>query len=116
MIRQKVGKVSDYPPKEIRPILINPIINCEFEYQCNLDWDRLEKTCNEYIRYCNTCKKNVELCIENQKIDMAWTEGRCVAHPMYTVELIKKIKAYESGDGDFPFQDISMPMGLPKRS
>jgi hypothetical protein len=102
--------------KKKRTVLVNPIISCEFEYQCNLDWKCLEKTGNEFIRHCTTCKRDVELCIDQKKIDMAWNEGRCIAYPMYTSDLIEKIKAYELGDGDYPFKDITMPMGLPKRT
>jgi hypothetical protein len=34
---------------------------------------------------------------------------------MYDEEMIAKIKAYEAGTGDWPFKEIKMPMGMPKR-
>lgn len=97
-------------------ILVNPIINCEFEYECDLDWDLLNKTNDPLVNFCDQCKKEVKLCLSNEEIDRAWEVGACIAHPMYTEEMIAKIKAYEAGEGDWPFQEVIMPMGLPKGS
>ncbi len=96
-------------------ILVNSIINCEFEYKCDFDWDLLSKTKDPQIRFCNQCKKQVKLCLSNDEIDLAWETGTCIAHPMYSQELIEKIKQYEAGLGPYPFKDIEMPLGLPKR-
>lgn len=94
--------------------IINCEINCEFEYQCPLDWDLLDKTKDPMISFCNECKREVKLCLSDEEIDRAWESGACIAHPMYTEEMIVKIKAYEAGTGDWPFQEVKMPMGLPK--
>jgi hypothetical protein len=51
------------------PILVNPIINCEFEYECDLDWDLLNKTNDPMVNYCDQCKKEVKLCLSNEEID-----------------------------------------------
>ncbi len=115
MSKQRADQMADNADKSDHPIMINSILNCDFEYQCNLDWDRLEETGNDFLRHCNTCNRDVELCIDQQAIDAALDEGRCIAYPIYTPEMVEKIKAYELGSGDFPFQDIRMPMGLPKR-
>lgn len=96
-------------------ILINGIVNCEFEYECDIDWDQLELTANQSVRHCTACKKDVELCINQKAIDKAYEEGKCIAHPIYTQELISRIKAYEAGNGEYPFTEIKMPLGLPKR-
>lgn len=96
-------------------MLINPIINCEFEYECDLDWDLLDKTEDPMVNFCDECKREVRLCLSEEEIDRAWEAGTCIAHPMYTEEMITKIKAYEAGEGDWPFQEVKMPMGLPKR-
>lgn len=96
------------------PILINPIINCEFEYECDLDWDLLNKTNDPLVKFCDQCKREVKLCLTNEEIDNAWETGTCIAHPMYTEEMIAKIKAYEAGMGEWPFHEVKMPMGLPK--
>jgi hypothetical protein len=79
-------------------------------------WDLLDKTENPMINFCNECKREVKLCLSDEEIDHAWETGICIAHPMYNEEMIAKIKAYEAGTGDWPFQDVKMPMGLPKRS
>lgn len=96
-------------------MLINAIINCEFEYECNLDWDALGKTSNEFVRHCSACKKDVELCIDQHSIDVGCAEGKYIAYPIYSDELIKRIEAYEAGEGGYPFQNIYMQLGMPKR-
>jgi len=96
------------------PILVNPIINCDFEYQCDLNWDLLIKTSDPMSRHCDQCKREVKLCLSNEEIDRARETGNCIAFPMYDEERIAKIKAYESGTGEWPFEPVDMPMGLPK--
>lgn len=96
-------------------ILINGIVNCVFEYECNIDWDQLELTANQSVRHCLTCKKDVELCVDQEALDLAYEKGRCIAYPIYTPELIDRIRAYEAGEGEYPFKEIKMPLGLPKR-
>jgi hypothetical protein len=100
---------------DMKKIQINQIINCEFEYQCDLDWDLLSETKDPKIRFCNQCKKDVKLCLSDDEIDRAWESFTCIAHPMYTEEMIAKIRAFEAGTGEWPFQGVSMPMGMPKR-
>lgn len=92
-----------------------PIIHCEFEYSCPLNWGDLESTEDEMVRYCQQCEKNVTLCMDDAQIDAAWEQGKCIAHPFYSAQMIEKIQAYEKGEGPYPFSQISMPMGLPKR-
>jgi hypothetical protein len=96
-------------------MILNTIINCKFEYKCDLDWDLLNETQDPKIRFCNQCKKEVKLCLSNNEIDRAWETGTCVAHPIYSPELVEKIKKYEAGLGPYPFKAIEMPLGLPKR-
>ena len=94
---------------------IYTIIRCEFEYKCSLDWSKLNETGDPKIRHCNECKKNVLLCLDEKEIDLAWENGICIAHPVYTEKMLKKIKDYKDGVGENPF-NITMPMGLPSRS
>ncbi len=96
-------------------ILINGIVNCDFDYQCDINWDQLELTSHQMVRHCTTCNKDVELCIDHEAIDRACEEGKCIAYPIFTQELINRIKAYEAGNGEYPFKEIKMPLGLPKR-
>lgn len=92
-----------------------PIIHCEFEYECPLNWAELKPTKNANVRYCDQCAKEVTLCLDDAQIDAAWEQGLCIAHPFYSTEMIEKILAYERGEGAYPFAQITMPMGLPKR-
>ena len=94
--------------------LIYPIIRCEFVYSCPLDWEHLSVTNDPMVRHCSQCSKKVTLCLDDEQIDAAWEQGRCIAHPMYDAQMMEKIRAYERGDGPYPFANITMPMGLPK--
>lgn len=58
-----------------------PIIHCEFEYSCPLNWGDLESTEDEMVRYCQQCEKSVTLWLDDAQIDAAWEQGRCIAHP-----------------------------------
>lgn len=89
------------------------IENCEFTFKCPTNWSSLEKTNEEIVRFCNGCKKSVKLCLDQNEIDAAASAGSCIAHPIYTPELMAKIEAYESGIGDWPFENVEMSLGLP---
>jgi hypothetical protein len=91
-----------------------PIIHCEFEYSCPLNWGELKLTDNASVRYCDQCSKEVTLCTDDAQIDLAWEQGKCIAHPFYDTQMLKAIDAYEKGEGPDPFVKLSMPMGLPK--
>ncbi len=98
----------------MNPRQIYTIIHCEFEFKCSLDWKNLKLTNDPKVRYCEECKKNVNLCTSNEEIDESWEKGLCVAHPLYTEKGLKKIKDFEAGIGENPFF-IKMPMGLPSK-
>ena len=38
------------------------VINCDFEYECPLDWFKLATTDDASIRYCRACNKEVYFC------------------------------------------------------
>lgn len=38
------------------------VINCEFEYECPLDWFNLDTTDDPNVRHCGECKKSVTFC------------------------------------------------------
>jgi hypothetical protein len=55
------------------------IRNCKFGYQCPADWNDLEKTKNDYIRFCGKCEKSVYFCEDDSDVYEAILENRCVA-------------------------------------
>ncbi|WP_087744040.1 MULTISPECIES: hypothetical protein [unclassified Acidovorax] len=38
------------------------VINCEFEYECPLDWFKLATTYDASVRNCGACNKDVYFC------------------------------------------------------
>jgi hypothetical protein len=95
----------------VDPHQIYTIIHCEFEFKCDLNWKNLNPTGGPMVRYCEQCKKNVLLCLDNEQIDHVWENGLCIAHPLYTEKGLKQIKDFEAGIGENPFF-VEMPMEL----
>lgn len=55
------------------------IINCEFEFKCPLQWESLQKSEDDKIRFCNSCEKNVYFAYSQNELDKLASEGKCVA-------------------------------------
>lgn len=55
------------------------IINCTFEYKCPLDWNSLEKSTNDHIRFCNICEKDVHFADNQSEFNDLAGKGLCVA-------------------------------------
>ena len=62
----------------------NTIRNCglKFKRQCSYLWDNLEPTDEGAVRYCNTCTRNVYLCVTNEETLWHAEQGHCVARPV----------------------------------
>lgn len=61
--------------------------NCSqaFDYQCPLEWDRLEKTGDPDVRHCETCDQDVYMCSSPAAFVANGSRGRCVAIPATVV-------------------------------
>lgn len=58
------------------------IINCTFEFQCPLDWNKLQLTNNEDIRFCYKCNCNVYFAHSQLHLNSLARERKCIAvHP-----------------------------------
>ena len=44
------------------------VINCEFEYECPLDWFKLAITDDASIRHCGACNKDVYFCRDTAQL------------------------------------------------
>jgi hypothetical protein len=55
------------------------IQNCDFSFQCPIDWDELENTEDPNRRFCQTCQKQVRYINSNAELDAARSRGYCVA-------------------------------------
>ena len=91
--------------------------NCEFDYECPLDWHRLAITSDANIRHCATCAKDVRLCQSNDELDQAVNRGECVAVSIYTEEFKRQVTAWEQGLGPDPWEhhEVKMPLGLVRK-
>jgi hypothetical protein len=49
------------------------------EYRCPLKWDSLERTYDDYVRYCGECSRTVHYCHTTAELHNARSEGKCVA-------------------------------------
>lgn len=62
--------------------LTDKIVNCNFQFQCPLDWNKLKLGESEDIRFCPNCSKNVYFAHTQTEVDNFALEGKCVAfHP-----------------------------------
>jgi hypothetical protein len=55
------------------------IRNCVFAYKCEADWEKLEDTNKEKIRYCGECDREVHFCEDDKELTEAVRENFCVA-------------------------------------
>lgn len=55
------------------------IRNCVFAYKCEADWEELEDTNKEKIRFCKECQKEVHFCETDKELTEAIRENFCVA-------------------------------------
>ena len=94
--------------------LIYAIENCEFDYECPLNWEDLDKLDDPDLRYCQTCLKNVRRVATSSELDQAASQGECVALAIYDAKFIQRINDWESGKGPDPWlgEQIKMPVGL----
>lgn len=44
------------------------VINCDFEYECPLDWFKLAATDNPKVRHCEVCGKPVTFCEDSREM------------------------------------------------
>ena len=44
------------------------VINCDFAYECPLDWFKLATTDDASIRHCDTCNKDVYFCQDSGQL------------------------------------------------
>jgi hypothetical protein len=53
--------------------------NCTFAYKCTQQWENLEETHEESVRFCNDCQKEVHYCEDDQELLVSIKLNRCVA-------------------------------------
>jgi hypothetical protein len=60
---------------------MTPITNCpiQFRVECPKLWEKLHTTSDESIRFCETCQKNVHLCLSMEEVHHHATLGNCIA-------------------------------------
>lgn len=55
------------------------IRNCTFAFKCTQQWEKLEETREESIRFCQDCQKEVHLCEDDEELVESIKLNRCVA-------------------------------------
>jgi hypothetical protein len=55
------------------------IQDCDFSFQCPIDWEELETTEDANRRFCQTCQRQVRLITSNTELESARSRGHCVA-------------------------------------
>ena len=55
------------------------IRNCTFAFKCSVNWDNLEETDDENIRFCLDCQKEVHFCEDDEDLVKSIKLNRCIA-------------------------------------
>lgn len=57
------------------------VINCswQFKVQCPLQWESLDPTEDDRVRFCGVCLQNVYWCESDSEVERHCAEGHCVA-------------------------------------
>lgn len=50
-----------------------------FTYKCPKNWNALQKTESDSVRFCDACQENVYYCTEPQEVNRHAHQGHCVA-------------------------------------
>jgi len=53
--------------------------NCAFTFKCGADWNKLDGTSTENIRFCNICQKQVHRCDTDDELLFAIKSNLCIA-------------------------------------
>ena len=99
----------------IKKINIYDITNCNLEYECHLQWDSLEHTDKQDVRFCKDCKSCVTFVRTQEELALASDEGKCVAYVMFKGETLEKVLHYNEHGGDFPLSAPPATLGLPRK-
>jgi hypothetical protein len=55
-------------------------LNCEFEFECPMNWFDLTATKDPEIKYCETCNNDVYLCLTQEDLDAHAEQRHCIAY------------------------------------
>jgi len=69
------------------------IDNCSelFRLVCPLSWDKLQRTDDDTVRYCEVCKKNVYLCTSPEQVQAHSFANDCIAVHVRMVETVSDL-------------------------
>ena len=56
-----------------------PIQNCNFDFECPVNFLELQETENAHTRFCEQCKENVYLCGNLEELQAHSQAGHCVS-------------------------------------
>ncbi len=62
----------------MKPAQNDRFINCTMEFECNADWDSLNRTDRQDVRHCAICDKNVYFCTNQDQLEAHAVQNHCV--------------------------------------
>ncbi len=57
------------------------IRNCIFAFKCSADWDDLDETEDDSVKFCQGCQREVHFCDTDEQLVLAVKRNKCVAIP-----------------------------------
>jgi hypothetical protein len=55
-------------------------LNCEFEFECPMNWFDLTATNDSEVKYCGNCNNDVHLCLTQEDLDTHTEQRHCIAY------------------------------------
>jgi uncharacterized protein CbrC (UPF0167 family) len=99
-------------------------INCEMEFKCDADWEKMVLTKDPSVRLCQLCQKNVHYCHTQSELDKAINDKKCVFFIAETIEIDGEMKSFiqniekakANSNNEMPKKIITRTVGLPSGS
>jgi len=76
------GSILEQRDETVPAQTADEIVNCNFRYKCPLEWEKLERSADQDVRFCSSCHENVYFAHSQNELDRLAIAGKCVAfHP-----------------------------------
>ncbi len=71
-----------------------PTITCNFKFKCPQEWNQLDATETEGVRFCTSCDSNVYLVTSSAEVEQHARDNKCVALLNNTVMMLGMPEGY----------------------
>jgi hypothetical protein len=84
---------------------LGTFVNCDFEFECPKEWLNLTETSSKLVKFCDSCNKNVYMCLDQKEFEDKKSQGVCIALFYWPEELKEQ---------NNPYPEVKLSLGLPR--